>query len=205
MNDFNFIAPVYDLLKKMIFGKSLTVAEKYHLGEIESGDSLLILGGGTGKVLEFLPSGCKVTYLELSDKMISRARLRDFRGDIKFMHADFLELEPTGKYDLIIASFFLDVFNEEKLEFACHKIRSMLKPEGYLIVTDFDPNGNLIDKMLLKIMHLFFKLVSGLESNRLKDISGYLRNCGFRISKEKYFKSRNIFSNIFKLDGNLPD
>ena len=48
MNGFNSIAPVYDALATLVFGRSIRNAQLCFLGDIGYRGKVLILGGGTG-------------------------------------------------------------------------------------------------------------------------------------------------------------
>ncbi|MGB3467649.1 MAG: methyltransferase domain-containing protein [Cyclobacteriaceae bacterium] len=202
MNNFNFIAPFYDLLKRAVYGDSLLKAELSHLTYIQPGSHVLVLGGGTGKLLEALPARCYIDYVERSSKMIRLAKKRKYAGNINFIHADYLEFQTKQQYDWIITSFFLDVFIEKNLRIVCSKLLSQLDAGGRLLATDFHPAEGHRGKVMLQLMHIFFKLVSGLESNRLKNIQEFLREAGFRAEEERYFNNGNLFSTIFIPDGN---
>lgn len=198
MNNFNLIAPFYDLIKKMVFRNKLSIAERYFLNRIEDRQQILVIGGGSGDLLNYLPPTCQIDYVEYAEKMIVNARKQEFDGDIEFIKGDFLETILNRKYDWIITNFFLDVFNEKHLGEACEKLYSLLKQDGNMIVTDFYPTDHLRGKILLKLMHVFFKLVSGLESKSLKNIPDFLLNSGFRNAEEHYWANRKIFSIIFQ-------
>ena len=86
VSNFDSIAPFYDFLVKLVFGKKIWEAQRTHLNEIPENGSVLILGGGPGRILESLPANINVTYLELSSKMIERAKRI---GNAEFIHDDF--------------------------------------------------------------------------------------------------------------------
>ena len=76
-NNFNTIAPVYDFLAKMVFGRSLERAQAAFLSDLETKvkAKVLIVGGGTGKVLELLPEG-----LDLQIDYVEKACLKEQKG-----------------------------------------------------------------------------------------------------------------------------
>ncbi|MEZ4686196.1 MAG: hypothetical protein R3B47_09055 [Bacteroidia bacterium] len=51
---FNRLAPVYDFLASLVFGNRIRQAQRWLLDFIPEGSSILILGGGTGWILEEL-------------------------------------------------------------------------------------------------------------------------------------------------------
>src|SRR5687767_498288 len=77
--DFNFIAPVYDALAQLVYGKAQRRAQAHFLSMIPAGSSVLILGGGSGWILpELLRQSrpARVLFLEPSAQMMQRAKRR---------------------------------------------------------------------------------------------------------------------------------
>ncbi len=196
MNNFNFVAPFYDFVAMAVFGHNIDKSQLYFLNSYR-GDRLLILGGGTGKILTFLPVTQKVVFLDKSIKMINLARKRKTGANVDFVCQDFLSYETQETFDVIACPFFLDCFHENNLRLVVRKIKSILKPGGKLVVTDFRHNGN---KWMLLLMHLFFRWMAGLESKSLKDIHAILLESGLEVEKEFFFRSNQIFSRVY---GNL--
>ena len=63
-------AAFYDQLSQMVFGKALIRAQLYLLQQVPPNSTVLIVGGGTGWILEELSnihySGLAITYVEIS-------------------------------------------------------------------------------------------------------------------------------------------
>lgn len=196
MNNFNYIASIYDALAKSVFGNSIDESTNHYLDQIKSDDTVLIVGGGTGKLLENLPHCKKVVFIEKSSRMLDRAKGRDIQIPTKFVHGDFLDQELSG-FGVVICPFFLDCFNHENLKRVVSKIGNALSPDGKLIVTDFQKGTN---DLLLVAMHLFFTVFANLESRKLKDIHSELLNHSFRPLREAFFYKNMIFSRVY---GNL--
>src|SRR6187402_1340927 len=77
MNGFDRLAPVYDKLAGLVFGKAIVDAQLVFLDRVRAGDRILILGGGTGWLLEKLlrkQPVCEVWYVESSSRMIELTR-----------------------------------------------------------------------------------------------------------------------------------
>ncbi|MEL7147958.1 MAG: methyltransferase domain-containing protein [Bacteroidota bacterium] len=203
MNNFNLVAPVYELLKLVVFGQSLTKAENHFCHLIKPTDRVLIIGGGHGKIMNALPADCQIDYLEFSSTMIQMAKQNSKGKSVNFIHGDFLKTKLSERYDWIITSFFLDVFNEQNLRSACHKMHQLLTDDGQLLVTDFSTTKGTTGKLLLWTMHAFFKIAARLESNSLQPIGEYLQSAGLALVTLKSFASGKVFSAIFKKSGNL--
>lgn len=200
-NNFNIVAPFYDSLAKLVFGYQLELAQRSFLDDIKAGSKVLIVGGGTGKIIEWLPSdsNLQVDYVELSDAMISRAEQRNLKDNhVSFCAQDILE--TSGSYDVIITNFFLDCFDGDKLDAIIAHVNSSLKVGGQWLVTDFAPPTNARQRILLWAMHTFFQLVTRLESKGLQDIKGRLVAFGLKLSMEAFFSKQMIFSALFRKD-----
>ncbi|MEP4535064.1 MAG: class I SAM-dependent methyltransferase [Cyclobacteriaceae bacterium] len=196
MNDFDKIAGFYDPIKRLIFGRKLNQAYQYYLPRLNEGDHVLIIGGGTGKILRHIPFNVRVTYVEKSRVMIKYAR-QNASLDTEFYWADFLHFESPDSYDWVICPFFLDVFDSEHLAQAIAKIRTLLKEEGKLIVTDFKP-GERLQKLFVKVMYWFFKITTNIEAGKLLDINKHVLKSGFEGDESVFFMKNLIFSRIYR-------
>lgn len=201
INNFNFIAPFYDSLARLVFGKSITQAELTFLSEIAQGDQVLILGGGTGKILTALDNlnrQMQITYIDKSPKMIELSqRRRPFKNlSVQYICGDHTQI-PNKKYDVVITQFFLDVFDRLNLEVVVDSLYRSLKMDGYWIYADFIKNDITRHKLLIKLMHLFFRLTANLQSMQLLDHQMILKDHGLKILSKKYFYKRMIVSSLF--------
>lgn len=196
VNNFNFIAPFYDQLARLVFGKSILKAQLTHLPEIKGSDRVLILGGGTGKLLEHFPFCESIDYVEKSKSMIRKAKKRLVNRSINFHQQDFFEFESQKKYDVIVCPFFLDCFNESNLRFVIAKCKRALKEQGRLIVADFEPKRD--SREILSLMHFFFRIIANLESGNLQNINEKALKAGFELVEEKFLHRNQLFSRLYR-------
>ncbi len=201
-NDFNRIAGIYDSIGQIVFGNTLRQSQSTYLDTIKTGDSVLIVGGGSGQLLtelENLQIPIKIEYLEKSQKMINLSKLRGpFKYlSINFIHADLLESQ-LNKYNVIITNFFLDVFEEHNLQIVIAKLSGSLKVKGLWLVTDFVSAGKPVQNLLISAMYRFFKIVVNLEGNKLLDFEKYLQEAGFAKRKSRKFYYQMIESCVYK-------
>ncbi len=196
INSFNFIAPFYDLLAKVVFGDNLEKASVIFLDKIQKNHNVLILGGGTGKLISSLPKANSIHYLEKSEKMIHRAKQKHSENELTFINIDFLAYEPSHKYDVIVCPFFLDCFSDESLKNVIFKIKELLKKDGLMIVTDFDNKNQ--SRFLMKVMHLFFRITANLESKSLSNIHQYVCDNGFQLVNEIFLHRKQVFSRLYR-------
>ena len=198
-NQFDHVAPVYDLLSAMVFGNRLMTVQCFFLDQLSENDKVLIVGGGTGKILKHpaFKRASSIDFLELSEGMIKRAqRCSKSLDDVNFIHADFFQ--HSGRYDFIICNFFLDCFNEEYLAKACQQLRLMLNPNGRLVVTDFQKTSKVKHRLLLKAMLSFFRLFTALQADKLNDIPKSLMKDFRKINTKQFYKGF-VFTSLYQV------
>ncbi|WP_421873899.1 class I SAM-dependent methyltransferase [Marinoscillum sp.] len=175
--NFDRVAGIYDSLARIVFGCKWETIQTLAAPALNEKESILILGGGTGAVLEELM--CEsVMYVELSSKMLEKARRRSSKSNVTFYQADFLEWNADLQFDAVYCPFFLDCFDEKRLDQVVTKIKGMLTPEGELQVLDFQ-RGNWSQRMITQLMLYFFRMASALQAKKLLDISKFVQNSGF--------------------------
>lgn len=173
--NFNWVAPVYDALAFLVFGHKLQRAQVVFLDQIPAEDSVLLVGGGTGWLLEqLLMRGTtkRIVYLETSSAMVARASRRMIRksllGSVDFRVGDLTALLPNESFDVIITPFVLDLFSETTLKKQIiPPLLNVLEPTGLWLVTDFVRPPAWWQKVLLWGMIRFFQLTAGIEANQL--------------------------------------
>ncbi len=194
MNDFNRIAGLYDFLARAVFGRGIERATLSQLGIISPNDSVLILGGGTGRILKKLPVTQRIVYLDKSEQMVRRAK-KHSRASIEFVNEDFLSFSGDQEFSVIICPFFLDCFGKNSFSTVIDKVKGLLEPNGSLIVTDFQPGNK---KWLVWMMLAFFRIFAKIEARKLLDINQLVLSDGFKIEKEAFFHQKMIFSRVYR-------
>lgn len=203
-NHFDRVSGVYDSLAKLIFNESLLEAERSLIHFIPINSKILIIGGGTGRTLTLLNEikPQKVTFLDKSPKMIERARKSEIlcQFKVEYICQDFLDINLSTHYHALITPFFLDCFNGDELKLIVDKCRSLIKREGYWLLTDFQNTQNAFNRFLVGVMYLFFRVTSNLKSSHLENYRELLLDIGGR---ELYYRtsSRNLlFSTLFQFN-----
>lgn len=171
MSNFDRIAPVYDSLARFFFGQSIRSSQVSVLHLIPDGSTILILGGGTGWILEEIDrrtSNCGIWYIDQSAQMIELARSRPGVKNISFIQGSINSIPEGQKFDVIITNFFLDLFTDNTLHNILSSLSKSLNPDGLWFVADF------IDKkwwqsFYLFVMYRFFRLTTGISTTRLPD------------------------------------
>lgn len=198
MNNYNTIAPIYDFLAQLVYGNDILKAQKTYLTAISENDNVLIIGGGSGKILlELLKiqPNCRIDYVEASDIMIDLAKQKVHAENINFIHGTEQELKQ--KYDVIITAFFLDLFPFEKLLNVLQKLDMHLNANGLLLATDFYPNKSIRAKILYGLMKSFFSITTGLKSKKLYNFDDILQQL-FKKQAIHFYNKGFIFSGCYR-------
>lgn len=209
LNNYDRIAANYDRLSRLIFGKSIVRAQQALLPFITSHARVLIVGGGTGWILEEIarlyPSGLAIDYVEISSNMLDLARKRDFKGNrITFVHTGIEDYAAPVKYDVIMTPFLFDNFSRERAHEVFEKLDKILKSGALWLFTDFhiDKNLNRIwQKALLQSMYIFFKKISHVEADQLPDMPRHFANNDYYLAFETFYFGRFIRSAAYRRSG----
>ena len=203
--DFNTVARPYDFISRLVFGDSLVEAQTSLLHYIPSNSQILIVGGGTGWILEEIskihPAGLQIVYVEVSSTMIDLSKKRNYKqNSVSFIHQPVEDFLSETLFDVVITPFFFDLFLREKVDSLFSHIHDQLKINGLWLYTDFIPakfQNRFWQKLLLKTMYIFFGFTSKVKAKELVDMDLYFQN-RFIILKENWFYKRFIRSNIYK-------
>ncbi|MEQ9304157.1 MAG: class I SAM-dependent methyltransferase [Marinoscillum sp.] len=193
--NFDRVALIYDRLARLVFGPQWHQVQATAATDLNTVKHLLIIGGGTGAILEQLDHP-EITYVELSGRMIDRTKQRSTKAAMKFMNIDFLQWKSDQKYDAIYCPFFLDCFNEEQLPQVVQKLSEYLTDTGRLYVVDFQ-RGNWGQRVSVRVMLRFFRITSGLSANQLLDLRQVIVANGFEEKKSSCLLSGWVFYSIF--------
>lgn len=201
--NYNNSAWFYDKLSKVIYGKALVRAQVYLLPFIPPKSNILLIGGGTGWILEEItkvhPSGMQITYVEVAVNMMKLSEKRNTGGNqVRFINEAIENVRLSDDYGVIITPFLFDNFTEENFQKIFNHIHNGLKPGGIWLNTDFYLTGKWWQKVLLKSMLLFFRIVCGIEAKKLPDISGNFLKYGYTSIESKTFFGDFILSTVYK-------
>ncbi len=201
--NFNKIAWCYDALSHLVYGRVIRSAQIDMLSYIPAGAAILIVGGGTGWIVEEIsknqPTGLCITYIDSSSRMIALAEKKNNGANkVVFITALIEELELSKKYDVIITPFLFDMFLESKCQTIVKKLDNCFKPNGLWLYSDFycSRTSPLWQKALLRFMYFFFKISCHIEANQLPNIHACF--LPYQLVLEKTYCRGFIKSKIFK-------
>jgi len=203
--NYNNSAWFYDRLSRLVYGKALIEAQVYLLQFIPANSSVLIVGGGTGWILEEItrihPSGLNITYVEVAPKMMLLSKKRTIGlNEVVFINDAIENVKIADRFDVVITPFLFDNFTEQTLQQVFEHIDSMLKPGGIWLNCDFQISGRWWQKALLKSMFLFFRLICNIEASRLPDIEKQFKQFGYQTIEQQTFFGGFIISKVYKTE-----
>jgi len=196
LNNYDLIADYYDGLSRLVFLNRQTKAQMEQLSHLKPGSSILIIGGGTGWILDELtklfPSGLSITYIEISGKMLERSKKRDLGNNkVTFLNLPIEEFESKKTFDVIQTAFLFDNFSEERAKKVFEKLDGFINPVGLWLFCDFQYDkkpGRSWQWLLLKSMYLFFKFISDVEADELVNMEATFAGFGYdQLNSETYY------------------
>ncbi len=201
--NYNNSAWFYDKLSRLVYGRALINAQVYLLQFIPPKAHVLIVGGGTGWILEEIanihPSGLKITYAEVASNMMAHSKKRNTGGNQVIFITDAIENTMlTAYFDVIITPFLFDSFTEATLDKVFSHIHAALKPNGKWLYADFQDTEKWWQRRLLKLMLKFFKVVCNIEALRLPDVEKQFERYNYKTVEEQTFLNGFVTAKVYE-------
>ncbi len=183
----------YDMLTFMeVKGKNAKVRAEMLK---EAGDKILEVGVGTGHSLEFYPEGSDVTAIDISDRMLARAKTKAGiqKGKLALLNMDVEQLGfKDDCFDTVSSTcVFCSVPDPVA---GLSEIKRVLKPGGRLIMYEHMISRNPFLALMLNVMNPFMSRFIGPNVNR--DTPGNIVKAGLKIIKERNVRFFDIFRRI---------
>jgi tRNA (cmo5U34)-methyltransferase len=170
LNAFDRIAPVYDALATLAFGGAIRRSQLWQLTHLPPSGRVAILGGGTGWIADSIlkTTSARILYVEASSRMISfaKAKLAPWGDRVQYVHGTEADLPQDGSFQVVVANFYFDLFEDDSLPGVLAIIRGALHDDGKLLVADFVDETSWHRKFL-RLMYRFFGWATGMRSVRL--------------------------------------
>ncbi|QDV45162.1 ubiquinone/menaquinone biosynthesis methyltransferase [Stieleria neptunia] len=186
MRGYDRLATVYRGLEICLFGNALHRARLALLDQLPRAERALVLGDGTGQLLEQLcitQPDCRITTVDQSRQMLNHQQRRVERigalERVEFVQTDARSYSvPVDQYDLLVAAFFLDCFTERELDDELPRFLAGLRDGGIFYFVDFvwpPPGWRRRQAAAYQwLMHRFFRWQTGLPNRRLVDLDAAL-------------------------------
>jgi ubiquinone/menaquinone biosynthesis C-methylase UbiE len=199
----------YDRLSKLVFGQAQVKAQNYFLDLIPPHSSILIVGGGTGQILEALahlhPHPLKITYAEASANMMALSKKRNAgQNEVTYVQSFMEDAAIDQTFDVILTAFLFDNFDQAGTEKIFKIIHDRLRSGGLWLDTDLQLTGPLWQKILLKTMYIFFNTLKAVDVNQLPDTASVFAQNAYQLQTIKEFYGRLIVSKVYRKPGIEP-
>jgi len=167
------------------------------LFELGDPQRVLVLGDGDSRFLQVftaLHPRARVDAVDVSEKMVELAKAR--AGGVIFHVADAREFDFPEDYDLAVAHFFFDCFEEDELRSMLGRIRT----KSWL-VSEF--RNTRWSWPVLRGLYVFFRWTTNLRTRTLPDHRRMLESLGYRMEKDQTALGGLLASEMW-VTGNAP-
>lgn len=179
-DNYRFAASFYDFLARLYSGNQIPACKTYQLDWIHAGDTALYAGaGGADDAISAARKGAKVTIVELSENMLDRARAKirkqGLEDNFELIHDDIFN-HGGHKYDVVVANFFLNVFDPDTMPTVLSHLAESVRSDGRLLIADFAPlKGNFLMRGLQFFYYglalMFFHVLTRNPLHKIYDYS----------------------------------
>jgi hypothetical protein len=210
--NFDRVARPYRWLEYLSFGPWLGRCRSAQLDHLSQSRCALLLGDGDGRFLARLLSTNRSLTADVIDSSRSMLRVLDrrvrrsgprARRRIRQHHADALEWEPTRRYDLIVAHFFLDCFFPQQLEQLLDRVLPHALPGAQWVISEFAIPRNALAAWLaggvIGLLYRVFGVLTGLRVRALPDYATVLRRRGLTLSQDRRYLAGLLCSQVWSV------
>ncbi|MBC6612238.1 class I SAM-dependent methyltransferase [Hymenobacter sp. BT507] len=207
LKGFDYVAPFYDALARMVFGRALRRTQQAALAGLPVGaPRVLIIGGGTGWILGDIwqqSPQAQVLYLEASAQMLAQAQAWQHRhqpqraGQVEFRLGTESALLPAEQFDAVLTFFFLDLFAPDQLQRVVQQLNAARRPGAPWLLADFTAPTRWWHRGLLAVMYRFFQLTTGISARVLPPMQEVLAQVGLRPQRRSLFFKQMMEATVF--------
>jgi ubiquinone/menaquinone biosynthesis C-methylase UbiE len=210
--NFDRVARLYRWLEYMSFGLWLERCRSAQLAHLTGARRALLLGDGDGRFLARLLAANPALTADVVDSsqsmlMILDRRIRrsgpQARRRICLHHADALQWNPTGSYDLIVSHFFLDCFFPHQLEQLFDRVLPHALPGARWVISEFaiprNPFAGCLARGIIGLLYRAFGLLAGLRVRALPEYAAPLFRRGLMLSHDRRYLAGLLCSQVWTL------
>jgi phosphatidylethanolamine/phosphatidyl-N-methylethanolamine N-methyltransferase len=163
---YNRIAPLYDSMEGLVERSRYTNWRDLLWSKVE-GPRILEVGVGTGKNLRYYPVGAEMIAIDLSEKMLERAKRKasEQKLQVQLQQMDVQKLEFADKsFDSVVASFvFCSVPDPVR---GLMEVKRVCKEGGKVVLMEHMRSPNRILNLFMDLVNLASARFMGENVNR---------------------------------------
>lgn len=185
------IAPLYDLLDG-IYEHSWKRHLRAELFQYAKGH-ILDVGVGTGCNIPFYPKDSKVIGVDMSERMLERARgrARELDCSITLQSMNLFSLDfPDNTFDTITVTFVLLCLPDELQEPALKELRRVTKPDGQILILDYQMSSKPGVRLWMRCLSPWLKwaFAGRFDTSTEK----HVEDAGLSITRKKTFMGDGV-------------
>lgn len=167
------------------------------LKHLKPGDKVLIAGVGHGtEAIEASKLGAQVTAVDLSATMLQHFQRRIDKAHpptpIRLVQDNIFNVSETEQYDMVIANFFLNVFDEQTVPKVAKHLSALVKPGGYFVAGDFmlPEKGwrGLLQRLNWYFAIGFYSITTEAAFHPVWNYAGLVEQSGCKVQEIEYFR-----------------
>lgn len=186
------VAPFYDLMggvmEQLFFHKWRKLVWQAVSSEAKR---ILEVGVGTGKNFPYYPKGTQITAIDISDRMLTRARRRaeKLSLNIEFEQMDAQALKfPDGSFDVVVSTFVFCSVPDPVL--GLQEVKRVLRPDGRAVFLEhMRPESPWVGKLFDLLNPLVVRLWGANINRRTID---NIEKAGLKIQRVEHLTAQGI-------------
>lgn len=206
---FHRVASFYDRLARLVYGDALEQAQRSLLPYLPPQGRVLVIGGGSGWILEQIlltEKKLDILYIDAAPAMLQRAEQvyarfrKPHHGSVSFRLGTEQTLQPNERFEVVITPFLLDLFPPRRLQQLMGTLAATLTPNGQWLFADFWPVQQpppFWQRLLIGGMYAFFGILSGVKAKQLPNYAAHFKSLGFQDKHSKSFYSGMVQAKVF--------
>ena len=205
---YRHVAGLYDLLASAYSLGAIDRAKRHHHDLIQPGSRVLYVGAGRGReIIGACQRGADVTCVEPCPMMASRLhkRLSSVANRFTVVPRPIQSVPAEPAYDLVVAHFFLNVFNPVAMREVLAHVSGFVARGGRLVIADFMPTASeagLIDHAVRSFYYRPVNLVGHLLGicavHPIYDYTPLLNECGFEIQTREALRVAPVLPRLYE-------
>jgi demethylmenaquinone methyltransferase/2-methoxy-6-polyprenyl-1,4-benzoquinol methylase len=186
----------YEKSAKFYSTNQIRASKKSQLKYLSPGTRVLYLGAGAGEdAVMAAEAGAEVTCIDISEGMLAQVQRRLASENLRaeLLCRDAFEYQPTEKYDVVAANYFLNVFRRDPMRRMLQHTATFVRPGGYYLIADVAlPQGNLAAKVFnlayLKLAMASFWLLGLVPWHENYDYPAFFAESELKLEHVDYFR-----------------